>query len=516
MLATVKSAGLYGIEAYPLDVEVDICLKSFPKWHTVGLAESEVKESKERVIAAIKNSGYDFIQRKITINLAPADIKKEGTAFDLPMALGLLSASGLINRKRLQSFLCVGELSLNGELRPVRGALSMAMLASKMLGSGEKIEGFILPKQNAGEATVVDGVPVYEMATLSEAVEFLEERLVKAPLPSQCFEESAKIQNPSAIDFDEICGQYHAKRALTVAAGGGHNLLFIGSPGAGKTMLASRIPTILPPLTFLESLETSRIYSVLAPLNHGGGLLAERPFRSPHHSVSDAGLIGGGSIPKPGEVSMAHNGVLFLDELPEFKKNVLELLRQPLEAGKVTITRASMSLTYPASFMLVAAMNPCPCGYLGHPKLACTCNPHGIYRYRSKLSGPLLDRIDLQIEVPPVAFADMMQTNPVHENSEGLRKKVVKTRQIQKERFLKEGVLLNAQMGPRLVKKYCSLNREGIQIMKSIMEKFHLSARAFNRILKVARTVADIDESSTIENSHLLEAVQYRSLDRNL
>ncbi len=507
MLARVLSAGLVGIDAYPLDVEVDICLQSMPKWHTVGLAESEVKESKERVIAAIKNSGYDFAKRRITINLAPADIKKEGTAFDLPIALGLLSASGLVNAERLRSFLCVGELSLNGELRPVRGVLPMAVMAS-----AKKYEGMILPTINAGEASMVEGLPVYAMNHLSEVVEFLEGRLVKTPLPNRRFDERTVISY--STDFDEICGQYQAKRALEVAASAGHNILFIGPPGAGKTMLASRLPTILPPLTFEESLETSRVYSVLTLLKNDG-LLTERPFRAPHHSVSDAGLVGGGSIPRPGEVSMAHNGVLFLDEMPEFKKNVLELLRQPLESGSVTISRAAMSLTYPADFMLVAAMNPCPCGYHGHPRLVCRCTPQLVQKYRNKLSGPLLDRIDLQIEVPPVPFDEIAALSPVRENSTTIRNRVMKTRALQKERFIADKISLNSQMGPRLVRKYCALNREGNQIMKSLMEKFHLSARTFTRLLKVARTLADMGESPNIETSHLLEAVQYRSLDRS-
>ncbi len=509
MLATVQSAGLVGIDAYLLTVEVDICLQSLPKWHTVGLAESEVKESKERVIAAIRNSGYDFAQRKITINLAPADIKKEGTAFDLPIALGLLAASGLVDPEKLKNFLCVGELSLNGELRPVRGALSIAVLAQKT-----NCAGILLPDCNAGEASMVKGVPVYSIHTLTEAVEFIEGRLFKDPLPSKSFGDCCDRLYP--MDFDEICGQYQAKRAIEVAASGGHNILFIGSPGAGKTMLASRLPTILPPLTFEESLETSRVYSVLALLRQRDSLLTERPFRAPHHSVSDAGLIGGGAYPKPGEVSMAHHGVLFLDELPEFKKNVLELLRQPLEAREVTISRASMSLTYPASFLLVAAMNPCPCGYHGHPRVACNCLPQHVQRYRTKLSGPLLDRIDLQIEVPPVPFDDMMAASLPRENSALIRSRVLATRAFQKDRFKHDSIWLNYQMGPKLVKKYCALKPEASQILKSIMEKFHLSARALNRILKVARTLADMEASSSIETKHLLEAVQYRSLDRSL
>ncbi len=509
MLATVTSSGLMGIDAYPIQVEVDICLKAFPKWHTVGLPESEVKESKERVVAAIKNSGYDFLQKKITINLAPADVKKEGTAFDLPIALGLLSASGLVTSQDLSSYLFLGELSLNGDLRPIRGSLPMAILAKKM-----GLKGLVLPKTNAPEASMVEGLPVFGMSHLSEVVEFLEGRKVMLPYQGKSYE--GHLHNEYSVDFDEVAGQYQAKRALEVAASGGHNILFMGPPGSGKTMLASRLPTILPPLTFEESLETSRIYSVVDLLRLHKELMVERPFRSPHHSISDAGLIGGGSIPKPGEVSLAHHGVLFLDELPEFKKNVLELLRQPLEAGEVTITRASMGMTYPAKFALVAAMNPCPCGYQGHPRISCTCPPSQAGKYRSKLSGPLSDRIDLQIEVPPLPFDDMTSKVEMRENSKTIRQRVIFVRQIQLNRYKKDKISLNSQMPPRLIQKYCALSQEGRLLLKGIVEKFHLSARAFSRILKVARTLADMEGVEALHTGHLLEAVQYRSLDRHM
>lgn len=506
MFARILSAGLIGIEAYPVDVEVDIQMTSLPHWSTVGLAESSVRESKERVVSAIKNCGYDFQFRKVTINLAPADLRKEGTAFDLPIAIGLLAATQLVPPAALAETLLIGEVGLTGELRAVRGVLPVAILARQ-----KGIKRLIVPRDNAPEAAMVSDVAVYGFATLAEAVDFLSGRLNAAPVTTPPFDDHE--QDASGLDFSDIYGQHQAKRALEIAASGGHNIMLSGPPGSGKTMLASRVPTILPPLTFEESLETSKIYSVTGLLKQRDRLLAKRPFRHPHHSVSTSGLVGGGSYPKPGEVSLAHNGVLFLDEMPEFHRNVLELLRQPLEDREVTIARASMSLTYPAGFILVASSNPCPCGYLGHPKIACSCHPLHIQKYRSRLSGPLLDRIDLQIQVPPVLFEDMKRPRHDTETSRGVRSRVTAVRELQRERFHDNGILLNAQMSTRLIEKHCRLDGAAEKILKASMEKFQLSARAVSRILKVSRTIADLANSQEIGMEHFLEAVQYRNME---
>lgn len=508
MFSKIQSAGLIGIEAYSVDVEVDIQMTQLPHWSTVGLAESSVRESKERVISAIKNSGYDFLFRKVIINLAPADLKKEGTAYDLPIAVGLMAASQILPTAELSQTLLIGELSLIGELRPIKGVLPVAVLARD-----KKIKRIIVPRDNASEAAMVNGVDVYGFASLTEVVEFLSGRLKALPIRNPDFG-SIPETSEGEMDFSDIYGQHQAKRALEIAAAGGHNIMLSGPPGSGKTMLASRIPTILPPLSFEESLETSKIYSVIGQLKKRDHLLTKRPFRHPHHSVSTSGLVGGGSYPKPGEVSLSHNGVLFLDELPEFQRNVLELLRQPLEDHEVTIARASTTLTYPANFILVASCNPCPCGFLGHPKVACRCHPLQVQKYRAKLSGPLLDRIDLQIDVPPVHFEDMKRGSSRSETSQIVRKRVLKVRHIQTERYKQTGIHLNSEMSTRLIETHCPLDETAEKILKASMEKYQLSARAVSRILKVSRTIADLSDSQPIKMEHLLEAVQYRNVER--
>ena len=506
MLSKVLSSAVSGIDAYVVEVEVDIT-NGLPTFTTVGLPEAAVKESKERVKSAIKNSGYSFPDDRITVNLAPADIKKEGTGFDLPIAMGILTANRVVSQDKILPYLFLGELSLDGRIKPVKGSLPMA-LAAKEAGYA----GIMVPSDNRGEASVVDGIDVYPVHTLSQVVSFLTNEVEIVPEKTDV---SAIFKNNTEIDadFSEVMGQEHAKRALEISAAGGHNLLMIGPPGSGKTMLARCLPTTLPPLTFDQAIETTKIFSVIGMLAKDQALVTERPFRSPHHTISDAGLIGGGHMPRPGEVSLAHNGVLFLDELPEFKKHVLEVLRQPLEDMMVTISRAASTLTYPANFMLVGAMNPCPCGYFSDPKHACTCSFGQIHRYRSKISGPLMDRIDIHVEVPAVPYKDLRKEG-MAESSESIRNRVTAAHTIQAERFSKTKIYGNAQMNSRHIRKYCEVDDASAGLLESAIDKLGLSARAYNRILKIARTIADLERAADIESSHIAEAIQYRSLDR--